>query len=94
MSEQHGPTLSLAEWGENTPYYEGNDDGGVDYDLPSGFVVAESVGAGMQIYRLDPAGDECCDLVRHASGRPQIQTCQHRNPVLNLAPTATSRASK
>lgn len=88
MSEQHGPTFSLDGWGGNTDYYEGQDDGGTDYALPDGFEVAESIGYGLQIYRLDPAGDECCDLARHPCGRPQIWTRRHRNPVLDLAPEA------
>lgn len=80
MSEQ-GSGFSLHPWGSNTDYYEGYDDGGKEYILPEGFRVGMSVGEGLQIYREQ----ECCSLVTHSSGRPQIVTLRHGWPVLEPA---------
>lgn len=53
MSEQ-GSGFSLRPFGNNTEYYEGFDDGGVDYVLPNGFAIAESCCPGtFEIYQGD-----------------------------------------
>ena len=52
MSEQ-GVGYSLSPWGSNTEYYEGDDDGGEEYDLPDGFEVAESNAGTLEIYVPD-----------------------------------------
>lgn len=57
MAEEQGFGFSLSPWGENTQEYEGSDDGGKDYILPSGFEVAESNFGSMEIY--DEKGNHC-----------------------------------
>jgi hypothetical protein len=59
--------FSLKPWGENTTHYEGHDDGGVKYDLPEGFELAETVDGTPAIYR----GKEHFDLTTNY-GRPMI----------------------
>ena len=54
MMAEQGSGFSLRPWGNNTEYYEGGDDGGIDYVLPAGFVCAESCTPGtLEIYEGD-----------------------------------------
>jgi len=55
-----GYHYSLAPWGDNTKYYKGSDDGGLDYILPDGYTVAEDVTGTMQIWNEK---GEHCELV-------------------------------
>lgn len=52
-----GTRYSLHPWGHNTPDYEGEDDGGVDYTLPDGYEVSESNSGSLYIYDRD--GQRC-----------------------------------
>jgi hypothetical protein len=81
QADEKGVGFSLAPWGEDTDNYEGYDDGGQYYDLPSGYTIAESKSGDEQIYN---ASGEHCPLVMHVCGRPQI--IDNKNcPVLTLS---------
>jgi hypothetical protein len=56
MDEQ-GEGYSLKPWEGDNIDYSGYDDGGKLYELPEGYEVAESTGAGLQIY--GPDGKHC-----------------------------------
>lgn len=66
-----GTRYSLHPWGHNTPDYEGEDDGGVDYLLPDGYEVAESISGSLYIY--DSEGGACA-LAETKDGLPAILT--------------------
>ena len=57
MYEQ-GTGYSLAPWGENTEYYEGDDDGGTVYILPDGYQVGTTSG-GYELVVWDDKGSGC-----------------------------------
>jgi hypothetical protein len=78
MAEQ-GSGYSLRPWGENTPCYEGSDDGGREYLLPDGYTVAMSNGGTEEIY--GPDGLHCA-IVPHSSGLPQLVSASGPMPVL------------
>lgn len=80
MCEQ-GTRFSLSPWGNNTEYYEGDDDGGWDYILPDGYTVATSNCGTKEIY--DDHGNHC-EIIRHRSGRPQLISGGLKCPVLDL----------
>lgn len=81
MSEQ-GTGYSLRPWSGNTEYYEGYDDGGMEYVLPEGYCVAMSQGGTEEIY--DRRG-KCCAIHEHNSGRPQLVSSSPEMPVLEFA---------
>lgn len=74
-----GAGYSLRPWGNNTPYYDGDDDGGQEYVLPDGYEVAMSGVGTEEIY--DRSG-RCCAIVAHSSGRPQLVSAGDERPVL------------
>lgn len=59
--------------------YEGYDDGGMEYELPAGYEVAQGNDEQPHIY--DPNGNPC-DIVTHSSGRPQLVSTSNHHPVL------------
>jgi len=60
-----GTRYSLEPWGKNTPYYEGEDDGGREYLLPEGFEVTNQKDNGpLAIYHEG----EYCPLVTTPQG--------------------------
>jgi len=81
-SSEQGTHYSLRPWGKNTPYYQGDDDGGRDYVLPPGYELSTTQYGEPAIY--DSTG-AYCDIVVHNSGRPQLSTAGKEMPVLSLA---------
>jgi len=71
---------SLAPWGSDTTYYEGTDDGGVEYALPDGYKVAECNGGSLEIYAPDGSH---CTLVTAGSG-PAIATWEGIIPLARV----------
>jgi hypothetical protein len=69
MISECGTFPSLSPWGDNTPYYEGYDDGGVDYQLPDGYEVAPNKYDEMMIW--DDKGRHC-SLVGDSRGKPML----------------------
>ena len=43
MMDEQGVGANLTGWGNNTQYYEGTDDGGLEYVLPEGYSVGKTV---------------------------------------------------
>jgi hypothetical protein len=91
MLETMRPHYSLAPWEQpmwddhtiDARDYSGDDDGGVEYVLPDGFVVSETVMGDTAIF--DGKGNHW-DIVPHSSGRPQLVGGNpHYMPVLDKA---------
>jgi hypothetical protein len=61
QASECGTSFSLRPWGKDTAYYEGHDDGGVMYDLPEGFELAETIDDTPAIYK----GNEHYDLTSY-----------------------------
>ena len=80
MSEQ-GTGFSLTPWGNNTPDYEGYDDGGKDYTLPDGFTVETGNDEQKHIYNTN---NKCCELFS-SKGHPAIMTDDPEPIILKLA---------
>jgi len=77
--EEQQTGYQLTPWGEDTLYYQGFDDGGVNYRIPSGYTVkkyANQPGQGIFF------GNTHCDIKMHSSGRPQLICGGHQMPVL------------
>lgn len=69
MSEQ-GVGFSLRPWGDDTEYYQGDDDGGTYYDLPENYELSETKYGEPAIYRKDDDGNYChCNIVHQDSDR-------------------------
>ena len=81
MSEQ-GEGYSLSPWGINTLEYEGDDDGGREYQLPPGFEIAEMGKSGERgIFR----GAQHYHIRVHSSGHPQlVGSDPNHRPVLQM----------
>lgn len=73
MMGEQGTGYSLRPWGDNTPHYEGYDDGGAEYVLPDGYTVAMSRCGLLEIY--DPRG-HCCTLAPR-SDHPLLICARH-----------------
>jgi hypothetical protein len=56
MSEQ-GTRFSLTPWFSNSPYYDGYDDGGREYQLPEGYQLGQTIDETPAIY--NPQGEYC-----------------------------------
>lgn len=54
QASECGSHYSLETWGNNTDYYEGDDDGGEEYILPAGYSTGECVDGTPGIF--DPTG--------------------------------------
>ena len=80
MYEQ-GTSYGLEPWGDNTAYYEGYDDGGVDYILPDGYEVAKSFSGTLEIY---DENERHCTLYS-CHGKPAIMTNGGKTIVLKRA---------
>ena len=70
MADEQGEGYSLEQWGNDTLYYKGYDDGGKEYQLPEGYEVAKTVSGDLAIY--DASGNYC-DLFTQ-NGKPAIVT--------------------
>lgn len=79
MADERGSGYSLRPWGNNTEYYEGDDDGGKHYELPEGYHIAESVSGEYKIY--DPQ-NRYCDIIEHSSKLPQLISLATEMPIL------------
>lgn len=79
MMAEQGTRYSLQPWGCNTPHYNGTDDGGSEYVLPSGYHAAETTCGETMIF--DPTG-RACEIIMHPSGRPQLVSGGLEMPVL------------
>lgn len=70
LASDQGTGFSLSPWGSNTPNYQGYDDGGRDYVLPDGYIIAKSEGGSLGFYDFD---DDHCPLdTQH--GKPVLLT--------------------
>lgn len=79
-SQEIGEGFSLTPFGQNTPHYEGYDDGGKLYVLPDGYEVSEFANQpGIGIFH----GDMHCQIVMHSCGRPQLACGEIEMPVLD-----------
>ena len=78
MAEQ-GEGFSLEPWGEDTEYYEGEDDGGKEYLLPDGYTLSETKYGERAIFDSDMS---YCHILVHSCGRPQLSSGSHKSPVL------------
>jgi hypothetical protein len=59
MMSDAGTGYSLDPWGKDTAYFHGSDDGGVEYELPLGYEVAQMKFGGLGIYRRNQHVDLC-----------------------------------
>lgn len=81
-SMELGSGFGLTPWGEDTPEYEGYDDGGRDYILPDGYEIAKTKYGEIAIYH----GENYCDILINSSGRPQLVSVDtNKMPILDLA---------
>lgn len=88
MCEQ-GSGFSLGGWGSNTSYYEGDDDGGKEYELPANVETGETQDGCAALFEKIP-GARALSIMPHQSGRPQLVGLRdHSMPVLSLAPCST-----
>jgi hypothetical protein len=83
MANEQGTGYSLTPWGRNTPHYQGSDDGGREYVLPSSFVVGETKYTEKMIYQ----GDIACPLFKKYD-QPAIVGKNGAEYILRQKPTA------
>lgn len=84
---EEGYWYSLLPWSGDNRDYQGEDDGGKYYALPSGYVVEET-SEGLVIYH----DSDLCQIVEHSSGKPQLVGGGHEMPVLALIDRFEKRA--
>jgi len=65
--------------------YQQDYHGAVTYELPEGYLIAESNSGEAEIY--SPSGAHC-EIVAHASGRPQLVDGSKVSPVLKVCSDA------
>ena len=80
MMDEQGTSFSLTPWGNNTAQYQGYDDGGKEYVLPTGYELADTKYGEKMIFH----GETACQLQVHSSGRPQLVSSSKSMPVLDL----------
>lgn len=79
MMYEQKDRFSLYPYGENTEYFQGEDDGGVDYILPDGFEIAQDPSGIKHIYH----GNDMC-AIGQERGRPVIYVPDSPHNVIRL----------